>query len=92
MNDSSGENAEDMSEAFYEMFCDEYEDEIEENEVTVELKRKNGVPYMLLVNEDGVSVVGFYSDGKTGWVVAARSDEADRGDELLGYATGCELG
>lgn len=92
MNDSTGENAEDMSEAFYEMFCDEYEDEIEENEVTVELKRKNGVPYMLLVNEDGVSVVGFYSDGKTGWVVAARSDEADRGDELIGYATGCELG
>ena len=92
MNDSSGENAEDMSEAFYEMFCDEYEDEIEENEVTVELKRKNGVPYMLLVNEDGVSVVGFYSEGNTGWVVAARCDEADRGDELLGYATGCELG
>ena len=92
MSEESIKNADDMAEYFYDHFCDSYEDEIEDNELTVELKKKNGVPYVIMLDDTKVAVIGLYTDGETGWDVAVKCEDPERAEEMIEYATGCELG
>ena len=91
MSEESIKNADDMAEYFYDLFCDSYEDEIEDNELTVELKKKNGVPYVIMFDDTKVAVIGLYTDGETGWDVAVKCEDPERAEEMIEYATGCEL-